>query len=95
MMAGLKRTVVCTKISNFEGLTEYQMNKACHYQNKNDLLHRKMLTQRLTHLRAASQCVWQQARRNIGCTAVLAQKVDDPIQQLFIQKIREFAEKKK
>lgn len=37
----------------------------------------------------------QQARRNIGVSAVLAQKSDDPVQQLFVEKLREYAQKKK
>ncbi|KAB7503258.1 ATP synthase-coupling factor 6, mitochondrial [Armadillidium nasatum] len=34
-------------------------------------------------------------RRNYGVSAVLYQKASDPIQQLFVDKIREYAQKKK
>jgi len=54
-----------------------------------------MLTSAGFGLRAASQCLMHQARRNIACSAVLSQKVEDPVQKLFVQKIRDFAEKKK
>jgi hypothetical protein len=41
------------------------------------------------------QCLRHQASRHVSGTAVLAQKADDPIQQLFVDKIREYAQKKK
>lgn len=34
-------------------------------------------------------------KRNYGVSAVLYQKASDPIQQLFVDKIREYAQKKK
>ena len=34
-------------------------------------------------------------RRNYGVSAVLLQKASDPIQQIFVDKIREYANKKK
>ncbi|KAL4228677.1 Atp5jp [Mactra antiquata] len=56
----------------------------------------KMLTQIcLNHLRTAGRCLQQQARRNFGVTAVAFQQAEDPIQQLFVDKIREYAQKKK
>ena len=33
------------------------------------------------------------ARRNFGMTAVVLQKATDPIQQLFVDKVREYAKK--
>ncbi|KAH3699172.1 hypothetical protein DPMN_074126 [Dreissena polymorpha] len=48
-----------------------------------------------SHLRTVGLCIRVQARRNIGCSAVLSQTAEDPIQKLFVQKIREYAEKKK
>lgn len=33
-------------------------------------------------------------RRNFGLAAPLAQKASDPIQQLFVDKVREYADKK-
>jgi len=40
---------------------------------------------------------WNLARRNLGISAVLAQKgqATDPIQKLFVQKIREYDQKAK
>lgn len=46
-------------------------------------------------LRTGSQLVRQQLQRNFGVSAAVAQKqkVVDPIQQLFVDKIREYAKK--
>lgn len=49
----------------------------------------------LGHLRTVGRCLQQQSRRNIGVSAVVWQQAEDPIQQLFVQKIREYAQKKK
>jgi len=53
----------------------------------------------LTNILSTSrQLVYTQFRRNLGVSAVLAQKtaaVSDPIQQLFLDKIREYAKKSK
>lgn len=39
---------------------------------------------------------WQIARRNLGLTAVIANKVaTDPIQKLFVDKVKEYAQKTK
>ena len=35
------------------------------------------------------------ARRNVATSYVAAQKASDPIQQLFVDKVREYADKKK
>ena len=35
------------------------------------------------------------ARRNYGVSAVLLQKASDPIQQLFVDKVREYGQKSK
>lgn len=42
----------------------------------------------------AKQC-FTQCKRNYGVSAVLMQKSLDPIQQLFVDKIREYAQKSK
>lgn len=47
---------------------------------------------RVTNL--AKQCM-AQCKRNYGVSAVLMQKSLDPIQQLFVDKIREYAQKSK
>lgn len=47
---------------------------------------------RVTNL--AKQCMTQ-CKRNYGVSAVLMQKSLDPIQQLFVDKIREYAQKSK
>lgn len=54
-----------------------------------------LTTSVLSHLRSAGQCIRQQSRRNIGVSAIALQKSVDPIQQLFAQKVREYAEKRK
>ncbi|ESO83337.1 hypothetical protein LOTGIDRAFT_236637 [Lottia gigantea] len=47
-------------------------------------------------LSSARHVVRQECRRNIGFTAVALQQAKlDPIQQLFVNKIREYAQKKK
>ncbi|XP_037517012.1 ATP synthase-coupling factor 6, mitochondrial [Rhipicephalus sanguineus] len=50
------------------------------------------LNARVTNL--AKQCM-AQCKRNYGVSAVLMQKSLDPIQQLFVDKIREYAQKSK
>ncbi|KAL5020050.1 hypothetical protein ScPMuIL_002942 [Solemya velum] len=56
----------------------------------------KMLLRLTSSLSVVRHCVAQQARRNIGVSAAVMQKADlDPIQQLFVQKIREYADKSK
>merc|ERR1712141_201008 len=54
-------------------------------------------TKMLTNILSTSQRVlFTQFRRNLGVSAVLGQKaatVSDPIQQLFLEKIREYAKK--
>ncbi|KAL1441578.1 hypothetical protein MTO96_008542 [Rhipicephalus appendiculatus] len=50
------------------------------------------LNSRVTNL--AKQCMVQ-CKRNYGVSAVLMQKSLDPIQQLFVDKIREYAQKSK
>lgn len=42
----------------------------------------------------AKQCL-SQCRRNYGITAVLMQKSLDPVQKLFVDKLREYAQKSK
>ncbi|XP_064614079.1 ATP synthase-coupling factor 6, mitochondrial-like [Liolophura sinensis] len=56
-----------------------------------------MLVQAVTRLSTARQCVLHHVRRNIAASAVLTQKAGalDPIQQLFVQKIREYGQKSK
>jgi F-type H+-transporting ATPase subunit 6 len=54
-----------------------------------------MLSRAALSLRSGSQLIKQQASRNFGATAVVAQKATDPIQQLFVDKIREYAKKSK
>ena len=34
-------------------------------------------------------------KRNYGVSSILLQKAQDPIQQLFVEKIREYSKKKK
>ncbi|XP_067675994.1 ATP synthase-coupling factor 6, mitochondrial-like [Haliotis asinina] len=53
-----------------------------------------MLTRIVSRLGAVRHTIVQQAQRNVGVTAVAAQKTD-PIQQLFIDKIREYSQKSK
>ncbi|XP_046338899.2 ATP synthase-coupling factor 6, mitochondrial-like [Haliotis rufescens] len=53
-----------------------------------------MLTRIVSRLGAVRQTVIQQAQRNIGVTAAAAQKTD-PIQQLFVDKVREYSQKSK
>uniref|UniRef100_A0A023G6M1 ATP synthase-coupling factor 6, mitochondrial n=1 Tax=Amblyomma triste TaxID=251400 RepID=A0A023G6M1_AMBTT len=50
------------------------------------------LNARVTNL--VKQC-FTQCKRNYGVSAVLMQKSLDPIQQLFVEKIREYAQKSK
>ncbi|XP_046401462.1 ATP synthase-coupling factor 6, mitochondrial [Ischnura elegans] len=52
----------------------------------------KMLTQVLINLRSQAPVL---LRRNIGICAPALQKVSDPIQQLFLDKIRDYAKKSK
>ncbi|KAL3886864.1 hypothetical protein ACJMK2_026825 [Sinanodonta woodiana] len=57
-----------------------------------------MLTQLITRSAAVRSCLWHQLHRNVGVTAVFIQKAStatDPIQQLFVSKIREYALKSK
>ena len=50
----------------------------------------------LGQLRSVGHCIRQQAKRHIGLSAVALQKADlDPVQQLFAQKVREYAQKRK
>ncbi|XP_053408506.1 ATP synthase-coupling factor 6, mitochondrial-like isoform X2 [Mercenaria mercenaria] len=49
----------------------------------------------LTRLCMVGRCLQQQACRNVCASVVLTQKADDPVQQLFVEKIREYAQKKK
>ena len=51
-----------------------------------------MLTQVLQQSR---QVLLTQFRRNFGVTAVVTQKASDPIQQLFLDKIRDYSKKSK
>jgi len=51
-----------------------------------------MLTQILQQSR---RVILTEFRRNFGVTAVVCQKATDPIQALFLDKIREYAEKSK
>ncbi|GFR89679.1 ATP synthase-coupling factor 6, mitochondrial [Elysia marginata] len=54
----------------------------------------KMLRQAVQRLLPAGQCLVQQAQRNFGVSAAVAQKGNlDPIQQLFVDKIREYRTK--
>ncbi|XP_052803801.1 ATP synthase-coupling factor 6, mitochondrial-like [Mya arenaria] len=48
-----------------------------------------------SHIRRLGLGVHQHVTRNIGSTAILAQEAKEPIQQLFVQKIKEFDQKKK
>ena len=55
-----------------------------------------MLLQAVSRVGLVGRQVVQHARRNIGLSAVAAQKaaeVSDPIQQLFLTKIREYKAK--
>ena len=54
-----------------------------------------MLSQVLGGLNRAQLVVFQQFRRNLGVSAALYQKAaaTDPIQQLFLAKIREYKQK--
>merc|ERR1711963_166342 len=55
-----------------------------------------MLLQAVSRVGVVGRQVVQQARRNIGVSAIVAQKaaeVADPIQQLFLTKIREYKTK--
>ncbi|RUS80770.1 hypothetical protein EGW08_011493 [Elysia chlorotica] len=52
-----------------------------------------MLRQAVQRLLPAGQCLAQQAQRNFGVTAVAAKANLDPIQQLFVDKIREYRTK--
>ncbi|XP_041373294.1 ATP synthase-coupling factor 6, mitochondrial-like [Gigantopelta aegis] len=55
-----------------------------------------MLTRLVSRLSIARHVVCQQAQRNIGVSAAAAQKMNlDPIQQLFVEKIRDYANKSK
>ena len=55
-----------------------------------------MLRQVLCRTQACRLVAMQQVRRNIGMTAVLAQKAPtDPIQKLFLDKVKEYAQKSK
>merc|ERR1712142_412636 len=55
---------------------------------------RKMFRNAFQRLTAASEVLAQQAKRNIGVSAAASQKANlDPIQQLFIDKIREYKTK--
>ncbi|KAK3585087.1 hypothetical protein CHS0354_004276 [Potamilus streckersoni] len=57
-----------------------------------------MLTQLVARSAAVRSCLWHQLHRNLGVTAVFIQKAStatDPIQQLFVSKIREYAQKSK
>lgn len=42
---------------------------------------------------SAARIVGLQTRRNYGVSAVLLAKASDPIQQLFVTKLREYAQK--
>ena len=56
----------------------------------------QMLLQVVSRVGMVGRQVLQHARRNIGLSAVAAQKaatVTDPIQQLFLDKIREYKTK--
>ncbi|KAK3783535.1 hypothetical protein RRG08_011343 [Elysia crispata] len=68
--------------------TFYFSSKRVAYQNRN------MLRQAVQRLLPAGQCLAQQAQRNFGVSAAAAQKGNlDPIQQLFVDKIREYRTK--
>ncbi|ELT97932.1 hypothetical protein CAPTEDRAFT_155251 [Capitella teleta] len=54
-----------------------------------------MLSRASLSLRSGSQLIRQQVSRNFGASAVVAQKASDPIQQLFVDKIREYSKKSK
>ncbi|ETN60559.1 mitochondrial ATP synthase coupling factor 6 [Anopheles darlingi] len=49
-----------------------------------------MLTNQIV---SAARVMGLQARRNYGVSAVLLAKASDPIQQLFVNKLREYAQK--
>ena len=51
-----------------------------------------MLTYRISREAKSLQAT---LRRNYGVTSILLQKASDPIQQLFADKVREYAQKKK
>ncbi|XP_058450200.1 ATP synthase-coupling factor 6, mitochondrial [Malaya genurostris] len=44
-------------------------------------------------IQQAARILGAQARRNYGVTAVIMSKATDPIQQLFVNKLREYASK--
>lgn len=46
-------------------------------------------------IQQAARMLGAQARRNYGVTAVALSKATDPIQQLFVNKLREYASKSK
>ncbi|KAL1377222.1 hypothetical protein pipiens_016414 [Culex pipiens pipiens] len=52
----------------------------------------KMLT---NQIQQAVRMMGAQARRNYGVTAVVMSKATDPIQQLFVNKLRDYANKSK
>jgi len=54
-----------------------------------------MLTRIILSAQRVQTVLFQQFRRNLGATAVVSQKAADPIQQLFLNKIHEYADKKK
>ncbi|XP_058119171.1 ATP synthase-coupling factor 6, mitochondrial [Anopheles ziemanni] len=51
-----------------------------------------MLTNQIV---SAARIMGVQARRNYGVSAVLLSKATDPIQQLFVTKLRDYAQKSK
>ena len=48
----------------------------------------------LGQLRSSGQRICQLSKRHIGVSAVALQKNVDPIQQLFVDKLREYVKKK-
>lgn len=52
-----------------------------------------MLTRALLSLRGGCTVLAAQMRRNFGVTGVVTQQAADPIQQLFVDKIRDYAKK--
>ena len=53
-----------------------------------------MITKFAARLSLSRDQILQIARRNIGISSVVLQKAD-PIQQIFVDKVREYAQKKK